>query len=311
MLMPKKCGNCGNPVYEDASVFCNKCGARLPVTEFLTCKRCGTVHSDLKSQFCSKCGVPLNVPAPPSSRSPQGLGKICPGCGFVNGYENSFYCKKCGISIGKTEPDASTQKGRSEDAAIRTKAGPANFTRQKTSTVSKVGQEPPYIQGEKISHKDRSGSNRKIAAAAIVIMLIIIALGIVTIYVPGIMPANGVNSTGSGLAGSPAQNPAVVTPTSSAAGLTKPDKPAPDSSLTGISVAPVSTEKGNPPAPESLVYNNITPPWPTEVAYNSTAPWPMVVDYDAKNPWPMVVEYNATNPWPMVVEYNATNPWPT
>jgi hypothetical protein len=112
--MSKRCSSCGAPAPDDTAVFCNRCGAQLPVAgpSVVTCRKCGRTVADPQSRFCDKCGAPVAAPAvpgmqpvPPSLRTaPAVQGSTCPACGFLNAGENVFFCKKCGTSIPQKAP---------------------------------------------------------------------------------------------------------------------------------------------------------------------------------------------------------------
>jgi len=185
--MTKKCGKCGNPAYDDSSVFCNKCGARLPVQEVLTCRKCGNPHSDLKSRFCNKCGTSLEIPVPPVSPQPADKGQMCFKCGFVNTEENSLFCKKCGTNLQKNIPFTEQHVRREKEPAIQIKSNNTNIIRLKDSNkdTEKTRMSIPVREG--IPQKNRPGSFRKIAAIGTAVILIIIVIGILVVFSPGII----------------------------------------------------------------------------------------------------------------------------
>lgn len=60
--MTKKCDNCGTPAIDDQSLFCSKCGSKIPEErdcKISPCSNCGFPVVDEQSLFCNKCGTPL------------------------------------------------------------------------------------------------------------------------------------------------------------------------------------------------------------------------------------------------------------
>ncbi len=60
--MVKKCTNCGSPAIDDQSIFCNKCGTKIPEEPLNTlpvCIKCGTPAIDDQALFCNRCGNPI------------------------------------------------------------------------------------------------------------------------------------------------------------------------------------------------------------------------------------------------------------
>jgi ribosomal protein L40E len=305
--MTKKCRNCGYPARDDSSVFCNKCGARLPVQEVLICRKCGNSHSDLKSRFCNKCGAPLQVLSPAISPSPVVRGIPCPGCGFVNVDENSFYCKKCGIAMGKYESDMKTEKDRARDAATRITPSPEHMTAQREPYVPATGQSSPFRERDGIKQKSSSGSYRKVAAAIAGIFLVIVIIGAVVVLGPGILPAGIVNST----------VPVSANPSSPGLSITATYAPSPGTTETKIQAAgaPVA---GNNPISRSPAISDTSAPWPSEVSNtpaqisppigDSTPPW--LSENGNTTPPVMNESTNSSHPWPAETSYS-TPPWLT
>jgi len=290
-LMTMKCGNCGNPARDDSSVFCNKCGARLPVKNVLTCNRCGTTHSDPKSQFCIKCGAPLEVHSPHEPPSPAVRGKTCHGCGFVNADENSLYCKKCGIFIGNTGSEVKTQ---GSDAMIGLKSHPAKATMQKAPFIP-AAEQNPYRQRDIIKQKSRAGSYRKAAAFVGGISLIIIIIGAVVVLGPGILHAGTVNST------------ALAGPSNSGPSITAVYASSPDTTGTKTQVTDSPKIGNNPVAGTPPALSDTSAPWPSEVS-NTPAPVSPLMS-DSTPPW---LSGNSNTTPPLVTGgTNNTPPWPT
>ena len=60
--MVKRCPNCDTPAIDDQSIFCNKCGTKIPDEPGNTlpiCNKCGTPVIDDKSLYCNRCGNPI------------------------------------------------------------------------------------------------------------------------------------------------------------------------------------------------------------------------------------------------------------
>jgi hypothetical protein len=305
-LMTMKCGNCGNPARDDSSVFCNKCGARLPVKNVLTCNRCGTTHSDPKSQFCIKCGAPLEVHSPHEPPSPAVRGKTCHGCGFVNADENSLYCKKCGIYIGNTGSDLKKQIDGVRDTVIGIKHHPVNTATKKVTYVSTAEQEPQYHQRNEIKQKSRSGLDRKVAAAGGVILLVIIIIGATIVFGPGILQAGQVNSTVPGSSGLSTLGPSVTATYALSSGTLETKTQAADSPQVGNNPVtgspavsdtslPWPSELSNTPAPVSPAMSDSTPPW---LSGNGNSPPPLPIgSNNSGSPWPIETNFSSTPPW--------------
>jgi hypothetical protein len=106
--MSRQCSSCGAVVRDDNSVFCDRCGSKLPAAmpqAVLTCRTCGNIQSDRLSRFCNRCGSPLDT-AVPEVQAPIPIIKrvTCPACGFPNTGEFLVYCRKCGSPLAKTIP---------------------------------------------------------------------------------------------------------------------------------------------------------------------------------------------------------------
>lgn len=227
--MSKKCSTCGTPAPDDNSVFCNRCGARLPAAgpaDVLTCRKCGNPVTDRQSRFCDRCGSPL-VPAVHVAALPvtPGKRKVCPGCGFENFGEDLFYCKKCGAIFPKNEPipenraAEKTSARRPHDGPIRIipdgmdalRHGPVNApaaARQPPGDAPVAIRRPPAkVTGaaQVLPRKPRQGvpkkrdrqSNRKVAVVAAGIILIILLIAVIAVSIPGIFNGGSANATAS------------------------------------------------------------------------------------------------------------------
>jgi hypothetical protein len=212
--MTRKCGACGNPAVDDMSVFCNKCGARLPVPVVLTCKKCGKTFTDRDTRFCNRCGTPLVEPAPLFSSLPA--------------------------AREKTEPGTKPQKSRFPDMATQNKPENPDTTMVKKPSGAE-GQELPHRIKDRIPQKSSPRPYRKIAAAGAGIILAIIIIGVLAIYLPDILHTGSENLTATGLASPTDQGAAMTAPPSSSAGNTKP--PTPATQIPAINQAvPVTTD---------------------------------------------------------------------
>jgi predicted amidophosphoribosyltransferase len=200
--MKRICSTCGNPAVDDISVFCNKCGARLPVQDVLICQDCGKRFSDGKSRFCNICGTPLSAYEPTVSPLQTARAKTCPACGMVSTDETQFYCKKCGRYLLAPQSETKTQKSRSKGTEIRIIDDSPKITLLKNASRPEKEQAPPPRQRAPILHQNRPGLNRKTAAviSGIIFMIIIMVL---VVYIPGILQTGSENAT--------ADTPSVIT----------------------------------------------------------------------------------------------------
>ena len=197
--MMRKCVTCGNPAVDDISVFCNKCGARLPVPVVLTCKKCGETFTDHDTRFCNRCGTPLVEPPPLFSSLPA--------------------------AREKTEAGTNIQKSRLPVTESRNKPENSETTMVKKPSRA-VEQELPHRIKDGIPQKSPPRSYRKIAAAVAGIILVIIIIGVLAIYVPDFLHTGPENLTATGLASPTEQGAAVTVTPGSSVGNTKPPTPA-------------------------------------------------------------------------------------
>lgn len=224
MPVSQKCSNCGAPVPDDTSVFCNRCGARLPATgpaDELTCRKCGKTVTDKESLFCDHCGSPLAgkglvvTPAVPAGRAvtppvPEETWTLCPTCGFKNPGKNQFYCKKCGVYIPKKgpvqqyEPRGTAPVRRPQGGVTRPGQDGMDAGRQRPVTAPVAVREPPAgapVQPRKPRRegpkKRGFGSYRKVALGAAGVILIVAVIAVITGNVPGMPSAGSANATAS------------------------------------------------------------------------------------------------------------------
>lgn len=209
--MIKKCSRCGAPASDEGSVFCNRCGSRLP--SVLTCRKCGNAIPDLQASFCNRCGSPL-IPMGQAAPPPISLakGKICPACGFENFMENASFCKKCGSVLGRsgstgTVPGRMPQGGSTgilpdSRGAWRESTGmPVSPQSRPVNPPVAMRADPvnaaPAIQGLSGEGRQEGGgrSYRKIALVAAAVVLMIIIVAAVVIFAPGFAGNSSANAT--------------------------------------------------------------------------------------------------------------------
>jgi ribosomal protein L40E len=212
--MIQRCSNCGAPAPDDGSVFCNRCGARLPIT---ACRKCGKTVTDPQSRFCDRCGSPL-APAVQGAVPPITLqkGRICLSCGFENFIEDASFCKKCGTTLGKSGDPRAVPDSRARERAAGTSADTRSAVRrepvgipvapppQPLSSPAVLRQKPAVVPGDMQGipqdrpdeyRKNNRWSYRKIALFAVVIILIIIGIAAVLAFAPKIFGGNSANAT--------------------------------------------------------------------------------------------------------------------
>jgi hypothetical protein len=197
--MTRRCGSCGAPAPDDTSVFCNRCGARLPVVADrpACCRQCGCPVTDPLARFCNRCGAPLLPPVLERDAPGRRPKKICESCGFENFGQNLFYCNKCGAIFPKYEgvqqsiPAEKRPARGAEKGPIRIVAdGMDEFRQQPVAAPAIPAEAPvqlrrPAAPAGAAAHRTRrpvlpetwkTGSGRKIAIAIAVLVIIIIAL---------------------------------------------------------------------------------------------------------------------------------------
>jgi hypothetical protein len=224
--MMRECSRCGAPAIDDTSVFCNRCGARLPSVMY--CRKCGTPVTDPLSQFCDHCGSPLALPSP-AAIPPITLakGKVCPACGFENFIDDARFCKKCGSIIG-TGSESVQDRRRQDRAAGAMPDGRSPVRQEPVRMPATAPQEPPggpvapvqapaggqwavqEIPGESAPDQGMEAvrtkprwSWRKIAlAAAAIIILLLFVTAVIFLGVPALSGNSSANATAPGLIGS-------------------------------------------------------------------------------------------------------------
>lgn len=209
----KKCGNCGAPAPDDVSIFCNRCGARLPAG--IICRQCGKTVTDLQSRFCDRCGSPLApavlAPVPPITLA---MGKICPACGFENFIDDARFCKKCGSVLRTGGNTGAGPDYRAQEMAPGTLPHGRDAARQEPQSMpvtAPPGPNAPVVKqpkpwsapGDVKDAGQRSGrrSYRKIALVIAVILLIVIVIALIFTGVPGISGNSTENGTAPDLPG--------------------------------------------------------------------------------------------------------------
>ncbi len=176
---------------DDASVFCDRCGARLPARAprvALTCRNCGKTQPDPQSRFCDRCGYLLDQPVKDVSPPVPAVRQVaCPACGFVNAGEVLVYCRKCGSSLFRNEPV--TEHRRAVTGPARRQQGPA--------AVPVPVQELPRRRRQETRETGGSFSFRKLAAVAAGVVILLIALAFITGNIPGMQGNVTANKTAS------------------------------------------------------------------------------------------------------------------
>ena len=230
--MNKKCSNCGTPAPDGASVFCNRCGARLPANApVLICPQCNKTFTDPQSCFCNRCGSPLAPaaaeisPAIRAAIPPSGKGTRCSECGFENPGGNVFFCKKCGASLPKTvpvshpEPAGNVQSPPFSGGGIRIVPDGMDELRQRPVYVP--AEQPamplrtvpqknvPSLQGlpreqrQEVPQTSVAGYNRRVAYGAAGVLVLVLIIAGIAMIVPGMISAGttGSDSSSPGLSG--------------------------------------------------------------------------------------------------------------
>lgn len=83
------CETCGAQVEED-DLYCNNCGAKMPVKVLPGMELCPHCHKAVKAgiRFCTNCGKPMQEEEKPKV-------KECPSCGFTTENLDMIFCEKC------------------------------------------------------------------------------------------------------------------------------------------------------------------------------------------------------------------------
>lgn len=113
------CEECGEEVDDDA-LFCNNCGAKMPVKlmpGMVLCRHCGKPVKE-SFRFCSYCGMsmaeePAPAPAPKAEPAPEKKAskeKKCPHCGFTTTDPDKMFCDECGQRLLGGEPKKKEKK---------------------------------------------------------------------------------------------------------------------------------------------------------------------------------------------------------
>ena len=220
--MSRQCSTCGAIVRDDASVFCDRCGARLPAAgpaPVLTCRKCGKTQPDRQSRFCDRCGSPL-APAvlemPPAAPALRRM--ACPVCGFTNTGEFLFYCRKCGSSLLRTGPVTGTgpvmESGpamtgparRPQDGVtgfppggtIAARPGPVSIPApvyQGPAGVPAAFQEPSRGRRQEARKKRGKFSLKMLAPVAAGVVLLLVAVTVFTGIIPGMQDNRTANAS--------------------------------------------------------------------------------------------------------------------
>ena len=229
-LMSRQCSSCGAIVQDEASVFCDRCGSRLPAARpaaILTCRNCGKTLSDRQSRFCDRCGSPLASAVQDMPRAILTLRRMtCPVCGFSNTGEFLFYCRKCGSALLKTGPVPGTgpvmesrpappgparrpQEGvfgiptertgaaYRRTAGIPAEQGPVSIpepAEQGPAGVPAV-QEPPQRRRQETQKTRGPFPLMTLAAGATGVVLLLVAVAFLTGTIPGFQDKSTANAT--------------------------------------------------------------------------------------------------------------------
>jgi hypothetical protein len=254
--MSRKCGTCGAPVSAGASLFCNKCGARLPAEipqVPLTCPRCGKTLTDRLSRFCDRCGTAIPTPVQPLPPViPVVQGKDCPHCGFGNLGTDIFYCKKCGTSLVSREPPMAP--GVRQEIPAGSRGGSGVVPAGRTVTGKAEPREKPQSR-QKVPRESVLRSHRKAIIGVVVVILVLIAVAFIMTGKP-ILPGTGqANSSTPSL---PAAQSSTSEPGAGPAGSSTHSLPVAQSSTSEPGAGPASSSTPSLPAAQS---SRDTPPW--------------------------------------------------
>ena len=209
----KKCGHCGAPAPDDESIFCNRCGARLPAG--IICRQCGKAVTDLQSRFCDRCGSPLapavRSPVPPITLA---MGKICRTCGFENFVDDARFCKKCGSALGAGGDTGAGPDYRKQEKALETLPHDRDTAQPDPRSILVTAapgpnapvmkqQKPASAQGDMKDPGQRSSrrSYRKIALVIAAILLFIIVIALIFKGFPALSGNSAENGTAPDLPG--------------------------------------------------------------------------------------------------------------
>ena len=207
--MVQFCPKCGTAARDDKSVFCNRCGSRIPPpvpekTE-IRCPSCGTINADPQAVFCNKCGAGLHTVPPvlarpagarPAAAPPVKTPEPCPSCGAPRVDEKSDFCNVCGADFRLPAPPA-TAGVLPQPEPERTGAGPFNTPCEpaKSGPETTPGSTPLAAIRDDGSNGPEQVKNRiplrkwGLMAGAAVIVLVVIAL-----FFSGMLPGTGPSS---------------------------------------------------------------------------------------------------------------------
>ena len=209
----KKCDHCGAPAPDDESVFCNRCGARLPAG--IICRQCGKAVTDLQSRFCDRCGSPLApavlAPVPPITLA---MGKICRTCGFENFVDDARFCKKCGSVLGAGGNTGAGPDYRPKERAPGTLPHGRDAVQQEPRSIPVTAPPGPNVpvmkQPKPVSapgdvkdagQRSSRRSYRKIALVIAIILLIVIVIALIFKGFPALSGNSAENGTAPDLPG--------------------------------------------------------------------------------------------------------------
>jgi hypothetical protein len=189
--MVQFCPRCGTQAPDDESVFCNKCGSRLPpvITKKpeIICPQCGMKAPDAQSVFCNRCGTPLQRLPPvqiPRTVVPRVLAappvinrKRCPSCGAPFLDEASDFCNKCGATFHRPEPVAPVPPA-APVLPVKPPLPPV-----KTEPALPVAAVPDDVPGEPVQKREW----RRFLKPALIAIAVLAGIVIIAVFLSGAM----------------------------------------------------------------------------------------------------------------------------
>ena len=248
--MVQFCPKCGTPARDDTSVFCNRCGSRIPppVPEKTEnrCPSCGTINADPQAVFCNKCGSRLHIIPPvqvqpavarPAAAPPVKKQDRCPSCGAPRVDEISDFCNVCGANFRMPASPATVREPLQPETGARPVSTARETPRPEPETTTggtPVADKPGDDRNVPVQEKTRRPLLKwGLMAGAAVIVLVVIAA-----FLSGMIPGNG-QSSDTTYAAAPGNQGAVVVPTTPIP--IHAATPAPTPSPTVTSATPVPT----------------------------------------------------------------------
>lgn len=131
------CPNCGNQASEGA-IFCDQCGARLPVTESVPGPESPQAPQAAPAPVAEAGSSPQAAPAPGSGSV------ICPACGAGN-VPGEAFCDYCGspldAPVPTPAPEAEAESPAAETAPVAAEGAPV------AAEAAPAGAEAPVAEG--------------------------------------------------------------------------------------------------------------------------------------------------------------------